>query len=177
MTEQDLTKKILRNAKQQAKDLVTAAEQRAAEQIANAQAQADHKRETALAKGQADLAYRKVQQQRAHDVARIKAQINAKQAWIDRAFATAKDKLVHASAKEIKTLVDALTQKYAQAGDKVLIAQNWAHAIPNLETTTAIDSGLIIENQTYRIELDIDSILNELKEPLAPTVAEILGVM
>ena len=177
MTEQDFTKKILRNAKQQAKDLVTAAEQRANEQLAVANSQAEARKNMALAKGQASLEYRKMQLQRAHEVECIKAQINAKQDWVERAFNQAREKLVHASDQEIKALVEAYTKKYAKAGDKISIAKNWAHALPNLESTTAIDSGIIIENQTYRIELDIDSILNELKEPLAPTVAKILGVL
>ncbi len=176
MTEQDLTKKILRNAEQQAKDLVAAAEQRATEQLNTAHAQADTRRTAALEKGQASLAFRKTQQQRAYEVAQIKAQINAEQAWIDSAFATAREKLVHASDEEIKTIVAAFTKKYAQDGDKIIIAKNWAHALPDLPTTDNIQGGIIIENQTYRLELDIDSILNELREPLAPTIAQILGV-
>ena len=177
MTEQDLTKKILRKANQQAKDLITVAEHRATEQIAVAETQAKNRREVALAQGQAGIALRKTQQQRAHEVARIKAQINAQQAWIDRAFAIAREKLLHASDTEIKNLVAVYTKKYAQPGDTVLIAANWAHAMPELPTTTTIQSGIIIENQTYRIELDIDSILAELREPIAPAVAEILGVI
>lgn len=177
MTEQDLTKKILRNAKQHAQELVTTAEQRAAEQIADAQAQAEQRRATALAQGKADLAYRKEQQQRAHEVTRIKTVINAKQAWVTRAFDMAREKLIHADDREIQAIVQAYIKKYAQAGDKILIAQNWAHALPDLAVTTDINSGIIIENQTYRIELDIDSILAELKDPLTPTVAEILGVL
>ncbi len=177
MTEQDLTKKILHDARQQAKNLVTAAEQRAAEQLNVARAQADDKRRAALAKGQAGLAYRQMQQERAHEVARIKAQINARQTWIDQAFATAKEKLIHATDAEIQNLVDTYTKKYAQSGDKILIAQNWAHALPKLPTTPTIEAGIIIENPNYRIELDVDSILNELREPLAPTLAEMLGVL
>ena len=46
-----------------------------------------------------------------------------------------------------------------------------------LPTTAVIQGGLIIENQTYRLEFDIDSILAELREPLAPTIAEMLGVL
>lgn len=176
MTEQDLTKKILRDAKQQANHLITTAEQHAAEQITAAQAQADTRRANALAKGQAGLEYRKTQQQRAHEVARIKAQINAEQAWVDQAFQTAREKLLHASDKEIQAIVAAYTKKYAQAGDKITIAKNWSHALPDLPTTAAINSGIIIENPTYRLELDMDSVLNELREPLAPTVAQILGV-
>lgn len=177
MTEQDLTKKILRNAKQHAQELVTTAEQRAAEQIADAQAQAEQRRATALAQGKANLAYRKEQQQRAYEVTRIKAEINTKQAWVTRAFDMAREKLMHADDHEIQVIVQAYIKKYAQTGDKILIAQNWAHALPDLPVTTAIDSGIIIENQTYRLELDIDSILAELKDPLTPTVAEILGVL
>lgn len=177
MTEQDLTKKILHSANQQAKNLITEAEEHAAEQIAAAKKQADARRKAALAKGKANMAYRETQQQRAHEVARIKAEINAEQGWVDRAFEAAREKLVHASDKEIKELVDTYTKKYAKKGDKVLIAEDWAHAVPNLPTTPAIKSGIIIENDTYRIELDIDSILNELREPLAPAVAQILGVM
>ena len=137
MTQQELTKKIIRNAKQQAKDVITAAEQRATEQIESAQKQANQRCETAWAQGQAKLAYRKLQQQRAHDVALIKAQINAKQAWIDRAFANAREKLYQASAQEIQTLVKTYTTKYAHPGDKITIAKNWSHALPDLPTTTA----------------------------------------
>ena len=177
MTEQDLTKKILRDANQQAKDLITTAEKHAAEQIATAHAQAEARRVAALEKGQADLAYRKTQQQRAHEVAQIKAQINEEQAWIERAFTTAREKLVHASDEEIKTIVDTFTKKYAHDGDKIIIAKNWGHAFPDLPTADNIQGGIIIENQTYRLELDIDSILAELREPLAPTIAKMLGVL
>ena len=177
MTEQDLTKKILLHAKQEASHLLADAEQRASEQINTARTQAATRREAALKKGQAGLAYRRTQQQRAHEVATIKAQINAKQTWLDHAFAAAREKLIHASSQEIKNIVDAYTQKYAQPGDKILIAENWAHALPALPTTDTISGGIIIENTKYRIELDLDSILNELREPLAPTIAEILGVM
>lgn len=177
MTEQDLTKKILHDARQQAKELITAAEQRATEQLKTARTQADDKRRAALAKGQASLAYRQTQQERAHEVARIKAQINARQFWIDQVFANAREKLLHATDAEVKNLVDTYTKKYAKTGDKIIIAKNWAHALPELPTTTMIDGGIIIENPNYRIELDIDSILNELREPLAPTLAEMLGVL
>lgn len=177
MTEQDLTKKILRDANQQAKDLITAAEQRATEQIDAARAQTEARRVAALEKGQANLAYRKTQQQRAHEVAQIKAQINEEQAWIERAFTTAREKLVHASDEEIKTIVGTFTKKYAHDGDKIIIAKNWAHAFPDLPTVDNIQGGIIIENQTYRLELDIDSILAELREPLAPTIAKMLGVL
>lgn len=177
MTEQDLTKKILRNAKQQANDLISAAEKRASEQIAAAQAQADERKKLALKQGQDSLEYRKTQQKRAHEVSCIKAQINAQQDWIEQAFTTAREKLLNASKQEIQTIVDAYTKKYAKPGDKILIAKNWAHAFPKLPTTTAINGGIIIENQTYRLELGIDNILAELREPLAPTVAEILGVL
>lgn len=177
MTEQDLTKKILRDAKQQANNLISTAEQRAAEQIAAAETQADNRKKAALAKGQADLEFRKTQQQLAHEVACIKAQINAEQNWVDRAFAAAREKLLKASNAEIKALVTHYTQKYAQPDDNVFIAEAWAHAMPELPTTPTIVGGIIIENQTYRLELDVDSILNELREPLAPTVAEMLGVL
>lgn len=177
MTEQDLTKKILRNAKQQAKDLINTAEQHSAEQITQAQSRANQRREAALAQGKTNLEYRKVQQQRAHEVTRIKAEINAKQAWVEQAFATAREKLLHADTAEIKTLVDTYIKKYAQPDDQILIAQNWAHALPKLPVTQAIESGIIIENPTYRLELDMDSILAALKDSIAPTVAEILGVL
>ena len=177
MTEQDLTKKILRNAKQQAQSLITAAEQQAAAQIAAAEQQATTRQAAALAKGQADLNNRKMQQQRAHEVAQIKAHINAQQAWIDTAFATAREKLLHASATEIQQIVAAYTQKYARPGDKITLAADWGHALPELPTTTAIAGGIIIENATYRLELDVDSILHELREPLAPVIAEMLGVL
>jgi len=177
MTEQDLTKKILRDANKQAKDLVTAAEQHAAKQIFVAKEQAAARKTEALEQGQANLDFRKTQQQRAHEVLQIKAQINAQQGWIDRAFNQAREKLLHASDEEIKNIVQAYTQKYAQSGDKILIAKAWSHALPDLPTTTAIASGIIIENKTYRMELDIDSILAELREPLAPTIAKILGVL
>ncbi len=176
MTEKELTKKILRNAKQQAQDLITAAEQRATEQITHARAQAEVRRAKALAKGEADLTYRKTQQQRAQEVARIKAQINAQQVWIDRAFQQARTKLINANQQTIKTLVTNLTQKYAQPGDTITIAKNWSAALPELPTTPTIAGGIIIENKTYRLELDVDSILAELREQVAPTVAEILGV-
>lgn len=176
MTEQDLTKKILRNAKQQAKELVTAAELHAAEQITAAENQATARRQMALKEGQDGLAYRKIQQQRAHQVARIKAQINAQQDWVDRAFVAAREKLLKATDSEIKAIVNAYTKKYAQPGDQILIAENWAHALPELPTAT-INGGIIIENKTYRIEMDIDSILAALREPLAPIVAEMLGVL
>ncbi len=58
-----------------------------------------------------------------------------------------------------------------------MVAKAGAYALPKLPTTDAIQGGIIIENPTYRLELDVDSILNELREPLAPTVAEILGVL
>lgn len=177
MTEQDLTKKILRDAKQQAKDLITAAEKQADNQVAAAEQKAAARQAAALQQGQADLDYRKVQQQRAHEVACIKAQINAQQQWVDRAFAQAREKLLHASDKEIQSLVAAYTKKYAHDGDKILIAEAWSHALPQLPTTATIAGGIIIENKTYRLELDIDSILAELREPLAPTVAEMLGVI
>ncbi len=177
MTEKELTKKIIRNAKQQASDWVTAAEQRAAEQIASAHKQAEQRLTAALAKGQANIDFRKTQQQRAFEVARIKAQINAQQEWIDRAFAIAREKLLAASDQEIRVIVDHYTKKYAQPTDKILLAAAWSHALPMLPTTAVIQGGLIIENQTYRLEFDIDSILAELREPLAPTIAEMLGVL
>lgn len=177
MTQQELTKKILRDAKQQAKTLVTAAEQKAAERIATAQTQAEQRRTAALAQAQADLTYRKTQQQRAHEVARIKAQSNAKQIWIDRAFTQAREKLVNADAKTIQEMVTTYTKKYAQPGDQILVAQAWSAALPDYATTNTIASGIIIENPTYRVELDIDGILAELKADITPTVAEILGVL
>ncbi len=177
MTEQDLTKKILRDANKQAKDLIAAAEKQAEQQITAAKDAADARQTAAIEKGKADLAYRQTQQARAHEVEQIKAQINAQQQWIDQAFAQAREKLLHASDQDIQRLVDTYTQKYAQKGDKILIAKAWSHALPKLPTTTAIEGGIIIENDTYRMELDVDSILNELREPLAPVVAEILGVM
>lgn len=177
MTEQDLTKKILHDANKQAATLIDDAEQRAAKQLFVAKEQAAARKAEALEQGQANLAYRQSQQQLAHEVAKIKAQINAEQSWVDQAFNQAREKLLHATDKEIKELVDAYTKKYAHPGDKILIAKNWAHACPKLPTTAAIDSGIIIENATYRIELDVDSILNELREPLAAPVAKILGVL
>ena len=176
MTEQDLTKRILRQAHQQAKTMVDAAEQHAAEQIATAETQATVRRTIALEKSQAGLAVQKVQQQRAHEVAHIKARINAQQTWIDRAFDVAREKLQHASNSEIQTIVKTYTEKYAKPGDQILIAENWAHALPELPTAT-INGGIIITNQTYRIELDLDSILAELRDAIAPTIAEILGVL
>ena len=71
MTEQDLTKKILQNAKQEANHLIVAAEQRATEQLNEARTQAEKRRTTALAQGQTNLAYRKTQQERAHEVEKI----------------------------------------------------------------------------------------------------------
>lgn len=177
MTEQDLTKKILRNANQQAKDLIAAAQAQADAKIAEAEQQATARKNAAIGKGKADLAYRQTQQKRAHEVAQIKAQINAQQQWIDQAFSQAREKLLHASDQDIKRLVDTYTKKYAVSGDKIVVAKAWAHALPKLPTTDAIQGGIIIENPTYRLELDVDSILNELREPLAPAVAEILGVM
>ena len=177
MTEQELTQKILRDANKQAKTMITAAKQHAEKQLFVAKEQAAARKAEALEQGQANLAYRQSQQQLAHEVSKIKAQINAEQGLIDQAFATAREKLLHATDKEIKELVDTYTKKYAKTGDKVLIAKNWAHACPKLPTTAAIQSGIIIENPTYRIELDIDSILNELREPLAAPVAKILGVL
>lgn len=177
MTEQDLTRKILRNANQQAKELVATAEQHAAEQISAAKAQAEARYNIALEKNQSNLAYRKEQQQRAHEVEQIKAHINAQQDWVDRAFKQARENLIHASDAEIKTIVDTYVKKYAKHGDKILVAKNWAHALPTYPTTDTIQGGIIIDNETYRIELDIDSILTELREPLASTVAEMLGVL
>ncbi|MCM1404017.1 MAG: V-type ATP synthase subunit E [Prevotella sp.] len=177
MTEQDLTKKILRNANQQAKDLLATAQAQADAKIAEAQAQATVRKNTALKKAKADLAYRQTQQKRAYEVAQIKAQINAQQQWIDQAFNQTREKLLHATKTEIQRLVDAYTQKYAQPGDKIVVAQAWAHALPQLPITDTIAGGIIIENPTYRLELDVDSVLNALREPLAPSVAEILGVI
>lgn len=177
MTEQDFTQKILKKAQQQAAQLVATAEQQSAAQIAAAQEQAAARQAAALKKGQEDLAYRKEQQILAHEVATIKARINAQQNWVDQAFAAAREKLIHASSTEIKQIVEAYTKKYAQVGDKITLAANWGHALPKLPTTDQIAGGLIIENPTYRLELDVDSILNELRDPLAPTVAEILGVL
>ena len=177
MTEQDLTKKILRDAERQAKELINAAEKQATAQILTAEQNATARKTAALQKGRADLAYRQTERERAHAVAQIKAKINAEQQQIDLAFNQAREKLIHASAPEIKRLVDTYTKKYAHPGDKITLAKNWSHALPKLPTTTAIAGGMIIENDTYRLELDVDSILGELREPLAPKVAEILGVL
>ena len=177
MTEQDLTQKILRDARRQAKDLIDAAEKQAAAQIVTAEQNATARKKAAIEKGQADLKYRQIGQARAHEVAQIKAQINAQQQQIELAFNQAREKLLHASDTDIKRFVDAYTKKYAQPGDKISIAKAWSHALPKLPTTTAIAGGIIIENNTYRLELDVDSILTSLRETMAPTIAEILGVM
>ncbi|MCQ2381936.1 MAG: hypothetical protein MJ054_01385 [Clostridia bacterium] len=177
MTEQDLSKKILHRATQHAKELISSAEQHAEQQISDAKKQAEVRKAKALSDGQASLAYRQVQQENAYEVAKIKAKINAQQAWVDRAFSAARQKLLNASVEEIKTIVETYIQKYAQPNDKISIATNWSQALPNLPTTTAIQSGIIIENDIYRIELDIDGILHELKDEISPAVAEILGVL
>lgn len=177
MTEQDLTQKILRDANRQAKSLIAAAEKQAAAQILAAEQNASDRKTAALQRGQADLRDRQTQQTRAHEVAQIKAKINAEQQQIDTAFAQAREKLLHASNQDIKRLVDTYTKKYAHQGDKILIAQAWSHALPDLSTTDAIAGGIIIENDNYRLELDVDSILATLREPLAVEIAKILEVM
>lgn len=177
MTEQDLTKKILHDAKQQAQNLITTAQQKAEAQITDAQENAMARKNIALQKAQAELDQRKTQQVRANEVLQIKSLINAQQKQIDLAFSQAQEKLLHASDDEIRQFVKHYTQKYAQPNDKVIIAQAWSTALPDLPTTDTISGGIIIENDTYRFEFDIDSILNELRADLAPEVAKLLGVI
>lgn len=177
MTEQELTQKILRDTNRQAKALITAAETQAEAKIVTAEQNAAQRKITAIQKGQDDLNYRQLQQSHIYEVANIRAQINAQQAQIEQAFTQAREKLLHATPEDIRKFVDLYQQKYAKAGDKILVAKAWSHAVPQLPITTTIEAGIIIENDSYRYELDIDSILQELRGSLTPEIAKILGVI
>lgn len=177
MTEQELVKKIIKQAEKQAAALITAAHAQADAKVTAAQERAKQRTKEAVAAAQAKLAGQRTEQQKAHEVAVIKAQINAKQAVIDQVFNQVRDNLNHADAATIKKLFTALTQKYAQPGDQITVATNWAKALPGYPTTATITGGIIIENATYRIDLSIDAILATLRPDLTTTVANLLGVL
>ena len=177
MTEQQLTNKIIKNAKQQAAALVAAAESQARAKLADAEKQAGERRTTALADAKARLATRTEQQARANEVTLIKARIDAQQKVLDAAFDRARAQIINAPTAQIKSLVDGWLQQYAHDGDQITVAENWAKIFPNYPTTTAVQNGIIIANQIYCIELTVDELLRELREQIALTVAEQLGVM
>ena len=177
MTEQQLTNKIIKDAKRQAAALVAAAESQARAKLADAAKQAEQRHATALADAKARLATRTEQQARANEVTLIKARIDAQQAVLDAAFARAREQIVNAPTAQIKSLVDGWLQQYAHDGDQITVAANWAKIFPNYPTTTAVENGIIIANKIYRIELTVDELLRELREQIALTVAGQLGVM
>lgn len=177
MTEQQLTNKIIKNAKQQAATLVAAAESQARAKLAAAEKQASERRTTALANAKARLATRTEQQARANEVTLIKARIDAQQKVLDTAFDRAREQIVNAPTTQVKSLVDGWLKQYAHDGDQITVAENWAKIFPNYPTTTAVENGIVIANQIYRIELTVDELLRELREQIALTVAQQLGVM
>ena len=177
MTEQELVKKIIKQAEKQAAHLIATAHAQADAKIAAAQERAGQREKDALAAAQTKIAEQRTEQQKAHEVAVIKANINAKQAVIDQVFNQVRDNLNHADVATINQLFTTLTQKYAQPGDQITVATNWAKALPNYPTTATIAGGMIIENATYRIDLSIDAILATLRPALTTTVANLLGVL
>ena len=177
MTEQQLTNKIIKDAKRQAAALVAAAESQARAQLADAAQQTEQRHATALAAAKARLATRTEQQARANEVTLIKARINAQQAVLDAAFAQARAQIVNAPTAQIKSLVDGWLRQYAHDGDQITVAENWGKIFPNYPTTTTVENGIIITNKIYRIELTVDELLHELREQIALTVAGQLGVM
>lgn len=177
MTEQELTNKIIKNANKQAAALIEDAQNQAQAKLAAAKQTAAERREAALQKGKKDAAIQAEQLKKANEVEMIKARINARQAVMSQAFNQVRDNLLHASNADIKKIVNALVQKYAAPKDTVLVAREWAKAMPNLKATDAITGGIIIENPTYRLELSLDVLLANLREDIELEVAQILGVI
>ena len=177
MTEQQLTKKIINDAKKQAASLVATAESQARAQLVTAQKQAEQHQTAALAAAKARLATRAEQQARANEVTLIKARINAQQKVLDAAFARARAQILGAPTAQVQSMVNGWIKQYAHDGDQIMVAENWAKLFPNYPTTTAVESGIIITNAVYRIELTVDELLRELREQIALPVAQQLGVM
>lgn len=177
MTEQQLTNKIIKNAEKQAAALVQTAKDQADAQITAAQAVAEERHAAAVQQAQAKLSEQTAQLQKAHEVDLIKARINARQAVMSQAFAQVRDQLLHAKPADVKKIVDALLAKYAGPQDTILIAREWAKAMPHLTPTDTIVGGIIIQNPTYRLELSVDVLLANLRADIELEVAQILGVI
>lgn len=177
MTEQQLTQKIIKNAKQQAAALVATAESQARTKLTAAEQQAAARQDQAIAAAKQRLADRQAQQTRADEVTLIKARINAQQAVLDTVFKQARAQIIHAPAEQTQTLVHKWLQQYAQTGDQIAVATEWAALFPDYPTTTAVSYGIVIANNVYRIELTVDEQLHELREQMALSVAQQLGVL
>ena len=177
MTEQQLTNKIIKDAKKQAAALVATAENQARAQLAAAKEQAQHRHTTALADAKARLNTRAEQQARANEVTLIKARIDAQQKVLDAAFDRARAQIINAPAAKTQSMVNGWLKAYAHDGDQIMVAANWAKLFPNYPTTTAVENGIIIANAVYRIELTVDELLRELRAQIALPVAQQLGVM
>jgi len=155
MNEQYLLDRIIKDAKAEAKKIISLAKENAAGNIAYAKQQAEQKIT------QAQTAAQKVTQrdidtaQAAADIKNRIEMLNKKHEIVNQLFDDVKKEIIKANSTQ---LVTSLKKKYARPGD----------------TVTLHDGGIVIANQNYELRLTLDELLSALRTDIEAEVTRIL---